>query len=182
MEKEFILILIVGVIVAYFLAPPLQNYIIYKSSLELFENQYDLQDILSASNLTESKIYNQYNLTSKCFEGGERVNELELNELYSVLKFVSYFPYCKNISYLSPETTLEKGCGDCATKSCLVCQLLDKINYSCLIAVTREHAIALVKINDSWRAFDTTGYINSNQIDEFLSNLKYMEGKNIYYG
>ena len=179
--KNYILlfILMIGI-----LSIPIQCYLIYQNSLILLENnEYDLNDILSASNLTESKIYREYNFTSKCFESGDRIEQLNLNDLDSVLNYVSYFPYLKENDWLSPETTLEKGGGNCMAKSCLFCTLLNEINYPCLVAVSREHAICLVNVVNFWRPFDTTGYIlSSNQLNEFFNNLIFIKGKNIYYG
>lgn len=179
-------LLLVGVILSIpIVANKIDGYIIYKESVYLFENyEYNLQELIEKNNLIK-----QEPLMSNCFDTNEQIKELaeNLTTVYDVQKWILKFPY--DYERLSTHCqkateTLKRGKGCCSDDSILVCSIFYEKNISCYSVCGNydgSHCISLIYYNNFWRPILTTGYINKENIKDFMNSLFLIESKDERY-
>lgn len=161
----------------------IKNLRYYKANY-LFENyKYNLSELIEKNNLTKKINYN-----SPLFNTNEEIKELAENlTLHDVQEYILDFPFdkelAKNISAGKPITVytatdvLERNKGVCMGKSLLACSIFYEKNIPCYSGGNYKHSIALVYYNESWRPVLTTGFVNKDNIDEFMSTLNIIRSK-----
>jgi len=173
------LMLIIGILSM----PIVVEKIEYINAIYLFENnEYDLQELIEKNNLTE-----QEPLMSYCFDTNEEIKELaeNLTTVYDVQKWILDFKNADETEPLTPKEILEKGTGDCLSKSCLACSILANKGYDCCILISNgkyDHSIFALKSGNKIKPLFPTGYISSQEeLDDFMNNLWIINCNNKYY-
>ena len=156
-----------------------------QEAIYLFENyEVDLQELIVRNNLSEKKQKWGY-----CFDTNEEIKKLAQMEVEEIVKWILEFPHdykqLKNLSTTCQRATvtLKKGKGICNDKAILICSIFYEKNISCYVISSNElnHSISLIYYNNAWRPILTTGFINKENIEDFMSSLILVESKEKRY-
>ena len=150
----------------------------------LFENyEVDLQELILRNNLSK-----EVQKWSYCFDTNDEIKKLARKmEVEEIVKWILEFPYdySQNKSTVCQRATvtLQKNKGICSDKAVLVCSIFYEKGLQCYEIASNKywHAIALVYYKNKWRPVLTTGYINRNNIDDFMNSLFIISSKQERY-
>ncbi len=155
-----------------------------RESMYLFENyEVDLQELILKNNLSKEDQKWSY-----CFDTNDEIKKLAREmEVEEIVKWILEFPYdySQNKSTVCQRATvtLQKNKGICSDKAVLVCSIFYEKGLQCYEIASNKywHAIALVYYKNKWRLVLTTGYINRNNIDDFMNSLFIISSKQERY-
>ena len=148
------------------------------------EVEYSLDLLIELNNLTE-----QEQLWGYCFDSNEEIKAIAQNlSVYEIQEWILEFPYdYEQLSNLSTQCqrateTLKNGKGICIDKAIQACSVYYEKGIPCYVLSSNKfhHAIAFIYYH-GWKPVLTTGYINKNNIYEFMNSLFLVESRNERY-